>query len=375
MNVLQIVPELNAGGVERTTLEMAEALSKAGHTPHVASAGGRLETELAELGGVLHKFHVGSKNPLSLRRNTKALTEIIKGCNIDIVHARSRAPAWPAHGAAKATNTPFLTTYHGIYNARGRMKRRYNAIMAKGDIVIANSQYTKAHIMREHGTSANKITVIPRGVDMKLFDLAQLNRAEIETQFQTWNVPLEKIIILLPGRLTRWKGQLVAIEALSKLSDEHVLVCLGDAQGRKDYVQELKQKSDTLGVSDRVYFPGHCSNMPAAFACADVVISASTDPEAFGRVAAEAQAMQRPIIASAHGGSLETVKNGETGILVGPADPDALAAGIKRAIAWDDYDGDAARAHIMENFSKVHLQRSTLAVYGQLMLQAGHNAG
>lgn len=368
MNVLQIVPELNAGGVERTAIEMAEALVTAGHTAHVASAGGRLEGELEALGGYLHKFDVGSKNVFRYGRNKRALIDIIKTHNIDIVHARSRAPAWPGLAAAQATNTPFLTTYHGIYNAKSAIKKRYNAVMTHGSLIIANSHFTKAHIVSEHGTDPMKIRVIPRAVDMERFDLGALHPRNIEAQFKRWNVALEKTLVLLPGRLTRWKGQLVAIEAMSYLPDTYALVCLGDAQGRDDFVTELQQACAKYGLEDRVVFPGHSSDVPAALACADIVISASTDPEAFGRVAAEAQAMQRPIVATAHGGALETVLDGKTGFLVTPSNAKALADGIKTAADWPDYDGPAARAHILDNFSKQRLQRDTLAVYEELLL-------
>ncbi len=368
MNVLQIVPELNAGGVERTTIEVAQALAEDGYTPHVASLGGRMERELTSLGGVLHTFDVGSKNPLQLRRNTKQLIDIINNHAINIVHARSRAPAWPAYRAAKATSTPFVTTYHGIYNAKGPIKRRYNSIMAMGERVIANSEYTKAHIISEHGTDPDKITVIPRGVDLERFDLTKLIPDNIEDIYKAWEIDAGKTIILLPGRLTRWKGQKVAIEALKLLPESYVLVCLGDAQGRDDYVSELKRDCERFGLIDRVLFPGHSENMPAALACADVVISASTDPEAFGRIAAEAQAMQRPIVATAHGGSLETVMEEETGFLVPSGQSEALAKSIEKAVNWETYDGLAARTHIAENFSKKSLQAKTLDIYRQVML-------
>jgi len=368
MNVLQIVPELNAGGVERTTLEIAEALSQAGHTPHVASKGGRLENALKACGTVLHTFDVGSKNPLHLRRNTKTLIDIIRSNKIDIVHARSRAPAWPAQAAAKATGTHFVTTYHGIYNAKGRMKRRYNAIMAKGDIIIANSHFTKAHIIKEHGTDPNIITVIPRGVDLKHFDPDIVQKSEIKALRDAWDIAPDQILILLPGRLTRWKGQTTAIDALQYLPDHCVLVCLGDAQGRTDYVDSLWNQAKDLGVETRLRLPGHSSNMPVALSCADMILSASTDPEAFGRIAIEAQAMQRPIIATALGGSLETIIDGQTGHLINPENPKALASAIDKTLQWDDYDGRGARQHIVDHFSKAQLQTATIEVYKQLLV-------
>ena len=368
MNVLQILPELNAGGVERTTIEMAEALMAEGHVPHVASAGGRMEDELAALGGVLHRMDAGTKNPLRWRGIQKQVETVIRENDIDIVHARSRAPAWPAYAAAKNTGIPFLTTYHGIYNSGNRLKRHYNAIMTRGARIIANSEFTKAHIIREHGTDPDIITVIPRAVDLTAFDLEALDTDDVAAEFERWGLPLDLTFVLLPGRLTRWKGQLVAIEALSLLPDSFALICLGDAQGRDKYVEELRAKSKSLGVEARLSLPGHTRNVPAALAAADVVISASTDPEAFGRVAVEAQAMQRPVVATAHGGALETVVDNETGYLVPPGDAPALAKYIEKSANWSEYDGIAARRRIEANFSKARLQRDTLAVYRQLLL-------
>ncbi len=383
MNILQVLPELNAGGVERTTIEVAQALSEAGHGAaghgaHVVCNGGRLEDELRAAGGILHKLNVGSKNPMSLRGNTKALIDIIKTNKIDIVHARSRAPAWPAKAAAKATNTPFITTYHGIYNAKSGLKRRYNAVMAKGDIVIANSEFTKAHILKEHGVDIGKgegnIVVIPRGVDMSVFDPKLVTVKDVAAIRQEWGVGDNKTI-LLPGRLTRWKGQLVAVEALKLLGGKAVLVLLGDAQGRDDYVAEIETKAEALGVSNRLILAGHSRSMPAALMAADVVISASTDPEAFGRVMAEAQAMARLVVASDHGGARETIIDGAGGYLVTPSDSQALAEGIAKVLALPKtkYAARAktARKRIETEYSAAALKSATLAVYERALKNAG----
>ena len=363
MNVLQLVPELNAGGVEGTTLEVAEALIDGGHKAHVVSAGGRMEDELIRMGGILHKIDIGSKNIFSIFRSIRLLRAIIHEHKIDIVHARSRAPAWPAYHAARIEGVPFLTTYHGIYNSGSFLKTYYNSVMAKGEHIIANSEFTKAHIIKTHGTPPDIITAIPRGVDMAKFDPAQVSKKDITALRVRWNISSDQKVILLPGRLTRWKGPLVAIEALAQLPKNCVLVLLGDAQGRDDFVAELEAKAIELGVSDRVIKPGHSRDVPAALTAADVVISASTDPEAFGRVAAEAQAMQKPVVATAHGGALETVIDGMSGFLVPPSDAAALAEGIGRALDWQDYDGPAARARISAHFSTKSLQAKTLQVY------------
>lgn len=367
MNVLQVVPELNAGGVEGTTLEVAEALIEAGHSAHVVSAGGRMEDELLRMGGILHKTDIGSKNIFTLFRRIRLLRAIIHEHKIDIVHARSRAPAWPAYHAARIEGTPFLTTYHGIYNSGSAFKTYYNSVMAKGQHIIANSEFTKAHIIKTHKAPAERITAIPRGVDMERFDPAHIKEKDILAQRNRWGVSADQTIILLPGRLTRWKGQLVAVKALSRLPEDCVLVLMGDAQGREDYITEIRALSAKLGLSERVLLPGHSRDVPTALATADIVVSASTDPEAFGRVAAEAQAMGKPIIATAHGGSLETVIDHQTGFLVLPGDAGALAERIEQALAWPDYDPKAARARISAHFSTQNLQAKTLAVYKELL--------
>ncbi len=367
MNVLQTVPELNAGGVEATTLEIAQALIAKGHGAHVVSAGGRLEEALINMGATSHIANIGSKNILTVPKRIKLIRAIIKHCEIDIIHARSRAPAWPAFFAAKAENVSFVTTYHGIYNGRSGFKRYYNSVMARGVRIIANSDYTKAHIIKTHGTDAAKITVIPRGVDMARFDPAKFSAKDITAQRNRWRVSPKQKLILLPGRLTRWKGQLVAIEALAMLPENCALVLLGDAQGRDGYLAELKAKAKILGLGSRVIMPGHSRDMPTALAASDVVVSASTDPEAFGRVAAEAQAMQKPVVATAHGGALETVVGGQTGYFVPPGDAKALADGIRKALSWKDYNGLAARARIAANFSTESLQCKTLAIYKDLL--------
>ena len=367
MNVLQLVPELNAGGVEGTTLEVAQALIAEGHGAHVISAGGRLEDELLSMGGILHKADIGSKNLFTVFRRIRLLRAIIHEHKIDIVHARSRAPAWPAFHAARIEGVAFLTTYHGIYNSNSKLKTYYNSVMAKGVHIIANSEYTKAHIIKTHGTAAEKITAIARGVDMEKFDPAYISTKEILAQRNRWGVSPEQKVVLLPGRLTRWKGQLVAIEALAHLPQDCALILLGDAQGRDDFVAEIESKAKKLGVTPRLIKAGHSRDVPTALAAADVVISASTDPEAFGRVAAEAQAMEKPVVATAHGGALESVVDKKTGFLVTPSDAKALAEGIGKALAWKTYDGPAARARISAHFSTKSLQAKTLAVYNDLL--------
>jgi glycosyltransferase involved in cell wall biosynthesis len=366
LRVLQILPALDAGGVERTTVDMVEALMEKGHTAHVLSAGGRLQSEIEALGGLHHTANIGSKNILTILARVFYIRKLVKAHNINIIHARSRAPAWPAYFAAKLTKTPFVTTYHGIYNSKSFLKTFYNAIMAKGDVVIANSNFTKGHILKTHKISEAKITVIPRGVDMHVFDPNKVGQDGIIDQRKAWGDDNDKFVVL-PGRLTRWKGQLDALDALPLLPENCKLILVGDAQGRESYIDEIKDKITQLGLDNRVIIEGHRSDIPLIMASADVILSASNEPEAFGRVAAEAQAMQKPVVATALGGALETVLDSETGWLVPIKDSDSMAKAIKRALAWPSYDGPKTRSRIMRYFSRKSLQARTLAVYLQVL--------
>jgi glycosyltransferase involved in cell wall biosynthesis len=359
------LPALDAGGVERTTIEIAEALQEAGHKAFVVSGGGRLVSRLTKTGATHFTANIGSKQLLTFPWRVAAIRKLIVMNKIDLVHARSRAPAWAAWRAAVAEGVPFVTTYHGIYNEGFIGKRRYNSIMARGDRVIANSQFTADHILATHKTSARRITVIPRGVDMAVFDPAAVSPIRIEAVWKKWSVNPEDRVILLPARLTRWKGQINAIKALSRLPDDTILVCAGDPQGRESYVRELRQLAEKCGVAGRVRLPGHEPDMPAAYLAADRVTTPSIEPEAFGRTAAEAQAMGRWVVATNHGGAVDVVADGKTGALVPPDDPASLARALLGVPGT--YDGAKARARISHKFSKRALQRATLAVYAELL--------
>lgn len=360
-NVLQVLPALEAGGVERTTIEVADALIRDGQGAFIVSGGGRLVQRLTKTGATHFTMNIGSKRLLSFPWRVAALRKLIVTQEIDVVHARSRAPAWAAWRAAVAEGVPFVTTYHGIYNEGWPGKRRYNSIMARGDIVIANSRFTAEHVMATHDTPESRIRVIPRGVDMAMFDPEAVPAVRIQAVWDKWRVKTDDRVILLPARMTRWKGQTVAIRALAKLPENVVLVCAGDPQGRDAYVEELRKLARKLGVENRLRLPGHEIDMPAALMAADRVVTPSTDPEAFGRTAAEAQAMGRWIVASDHGGAVDVVGNSDFGALVPPGDADALARALLGVPGT--YDGQAARQRIAENFSKRALQAATLDVY------------
>ncbi|GGE44648.1 glycosyl transferase [Marinicauda pacifica] len=372
MNILQVIPELDAGGAERTTIEIAEAVTAAGGRALVASQGGRLERELSAAGGELVHLPVKSKNPWTIWRNAARLARLIREHEIDLIHARSRAPAWSAFWAAKRTGAAFVTTYHGTYNARSGLKRRYNSIMARGDRVIANSHFIGEHVTREHGVPADRLAVIPRGVDLARFDPARINQRAVQTLRAKWRVEPEQILILLPARLTRWKGQEHAIAALALIADQTsnaVLVCAGDAQGRSDYAETLRTKAEAAGIALRL--PGHVEDMATAYAAADLVLNPSIEPEAFGRSAAEAQALGRPVIVADHGGAREVVEHAVTGWRAPPGDDQVLADTIATALGQTpgarDTMARAARERVTDMFSKRALQEKTLRVYRELL--------
>lgn len=377
--ILQIIPELDAGGAERTVIEIAEAVVKAGGRALVASKGGRLELELEGRGGDLVKMDVASKNPLILYKNVKVLADLITTEHVSLVHARSRAPAWSALGATTRTETPFVTTYHGAYASTFAPKRAYNSIMTRGDIVIANSAWTGQHILETHEVDENKIVVIPRGVDFGEFDPDTVSEDRISKMRQHWGIGTdnERLLLVLPARFTAWKGQALALNALAALSAEEqkelVLVLVGDAQGRHGYLSQLQNMIAHHALVESTRLASHCEDMPAALAAADIVLSPSLKPEAFGRAAIEAAAMSRPVIAAAHGGALETVIDGVTGAQFEPGNAIALAGAIRSLVSLGQETrqsmGTAGRHHTLQNFSKEGLQAATLSVYSALIAQ------
>ena len=374
--ILQVIPALETGGAERTTLDVAAALVREGFTALVASRGGRMEDELAKSGGELIRMEAASKSPRVMLSNALSLRDLIRKRNVSLIHARSRAPAWSALTAASMADIPFVTTYHGIYNAGNPLKRFYNSVMIRADAVIANSQWTADHILREHKRKPKRLVVIPRGVDLEVFDPAAMPPDRTAQMRKEWGVGEDDFVALLPGRLTRWKGQGVLIDALALLKAKGALsnaraILAGDAQGRDDYEKELREKIETAGLSAHVFIVGHVSDMATAYAASDVVISASTDPEAFGRVAPEASAMAKPVIATDHGGARETVLTNVSGFLVPPGDAEALARALERVIATPPHGrvnmGMAGRAHIIRNYSRERMCNETIELYRALI--------
>lgn len=370
--VLQVLPALNSGGVERGTVEMTQAIMRAGGTALVASQGGKLAAGVERAGGRHIGLRLNSKDPWVIWRNAERLTEIIRRYDVQIVHARSRAPAWSALLACRRTGAHFVTTYHGLYGQELPGKRLYNSVMAKGERVIAISHYVAEHLVTQHSVDPARIRVIPRGVDPAVFDPDSIQPNRMARIMDAWRLSEGARTVVLAGRLTRWKGQSVLIDALAKLGRPDIYgVLVGSDRGHARYAASLIRQAERLGIGGQLRLVGECHDMPAALLLADVVVSASTKPEGFGRAVIEAQAMRRPVIATNHGGAVETVEQGVTGWLVPPADADALAGAIAHAFSLSDQEraefGYRARESVERSYTTSAMQQATLDVYAELL--------
>lgn len=375
--LLQVVPELDTGGAEQTTIDVAEAVVRAGGTAIVATRGGRMAARLEADGGRLTQMPVQSKNPLVMLGNAARLVEIIRREKVSVVHARSRAPAFSALWAAHFTDTPFVATYHGVYNAKSPMKRWYNAVMTRGDLVIANSDFTRDHVLAEHKVPDEKIVSIPRGIDLGRFTPTWVSPDRVEALRQAWGVsrndPRTKIV--LAARLSRIKGHLPTIEAAARLKsagrDDFLLLFVGDDQGRTEYRRELEEAVATGGLSDNIKIVGHCDDMPAAYLVGDAAMLPTLVPESFGRAAVEPQVMGKPVLASSHGGTTETVLPGETGWLAPPGDVEAWATALARVLdagpARLQAMGEVAANRARKLYSVDAMCAATLAAYEQVL--------
>ena len=377
--VLQVIPALESGGAERTTVELARAIVAAGGKALVATSGGRLCADIEKAGGRVILLPVASKNPLTILANRDRLIDILREQAVDILHARSRAPAWSAFWAAKATGAAFVTTWHGAYRAASPVKRLFNSVMARGDLVIANSEFT-ADAIRAAFPVGDRLKVIPRGADLSEFNPLAISRDRTGALRARWGLGEKpgSLALLLPGRLTDWKGHDVAIAALARMSAAATgvspafqLIFAGDEQGRGDFAGLLMRRVDELGLQQMIRWVGHCDDMPAAYALADIVLAPSTRPEAFGRVAVEAGAMGKVAIAAAHGGVRETIIDGETGLLVEPGSADALARAILKAASLGPDGrramGEKAQARIASHYSTQAMTAATLDAYRDVL--------
>ncbi|HWK44810.1 MAG TPA: glycosyltransferase family 4 protein [Stellaceae bacterium] len=370
--VLQVVPRLVTGGVERGTVEVAAALVQAGWKAVVASSGGLMVHDIERAGATHITLPLASKNPLVMRRNIRHLRAVIEQHEIDIVHARSRAPAWSAFYAARDAKRHFVTTFHNVYGSETKLKRRYNAVMARGERVIAISEFVARHAAAQYGVGPDRLRMIHRGVDVSRFDPEAVNPERLISLARAWRLDDSRPVIMLPGRLTRWKGHFDLVEAVTLLGRRDVQCLLvGGDMDRPDYRNELAARIEERGLGGVFHMVGDCRDMPAAYMLADVVISASSEPEGFGRVSVEAQAMGRPVVATDHGGSRETVLPGSTGWLVPPRDHMALAEAIASALSLGVAArialADRARAHVLAHFQSRAMCDATIGVYEEIL--------
>ena len=371
LTVLQLVPRLEAGGVERGTLEIASAIVRAGGRALVATAGGALERRVKALGAEVVHMNAASKNPLDILQNGWQLARLIREVGADVVHARSRAPAWSGLMAARRTGAAFVTTFHGAYSERMPLKRHYNSVMAMGRPVIAPSRFIGELVAERYGTAPGQVVVIPRGADLHVFSEERVSGHRAVDLARRWGLLEDtRPVIMMPGRLSRWKGGESVIDAaaiLKELRGPDFLVLLVGGETQEGFRERLERRIAALRVGDIVRPVGHCTDMAAALKLASLVVSASIEPEAFGRVAVEAQAMARPVIATDHGGARETVAPGETGWLYPPGDAEALAALLDDVLALSPEEraaiGRAGRARVAADFTVTAMQRRTLAVY------------
>lgn len=375
--LLQVVPSLETGGAEQSTLDVAEAVIRAGGRAIVASSGGRMVKLLKASGAEFVPMPVQTKNPLLGIVNAFRLAALVRRERVGVIHVRSRAPAFSTLWASKMTGAPMVATYHGAYPAKSGLKRWYNSVMTRGAAVIANSAFTREHLLAQHAVDPEKVVTIPRGLNLVRFDPAAVQVKRAAELRAAWGVAEadRRVRVLLPGRLTRLKGQLVLIEAAARLHAQgrrdFLILLVGDDQGRGAYRAEVQEAIAQAGLADAVRLLGHCDDMPAAYLAADIVAVPSTVPETFGRTAVEAQAMGRPVIASSLGGLTESVVPGESGWLAPPGDAqawaDALAtaldAGVQRRAAM----GKAGQERVRRLYALETMTDSTIQVYARLL--------
>ena len=379
IKVLQVIPKLGYGGAETGCYDIAHYLPENGCESFIVTSGGELTKFVDKKKVKLIKLPVHSKNPLLILINTILLIGIILFFKISIVHARSRAPAWSCLFATKLTNRKFVTTFHGTYNFSGNLKKFYNSVMVRSDLIIAGSNFIFSHIKENYSEflkSQKKFLVIFRGINVDYFDSSTKLENDEKNLLQKWNINDEKKIILMPGRLTSWKGQELFIEAINLVKIElgyeafHAVI-LGNDQGRDLYKKKLIRLTEQYHLTNQIKFIDHCEDMALAYKVSDIIVSASIEPEAFGRVAVEAQSMEKLIIASNIGGSNETIVDGKTGILFESGDAGSLSKKIIQAITMDDSSiksiGKEGRKNVIKKFNVEKMCFSTYSEYKKLL--------
>lgn len=367
MNIVQILPAFDEGGVEGETLDFAMYLAEQGHNSYVISEGGRLVRQLEAAGG--HHLtwpYVGNKSFRCLKY-INAFRKFFLEAGIDVIHLRSRLPAWLGYLAWKmmpAASRPILiTTFHGFYSINA-----YSAIMTKGERVVAVSKAIKDHILENYKVNESALEIIHGGCDMESFDPAVVSTKRVKVLQEEWGIPSGIPVIMLPGRLTQWKGQHIFIESLNLIKDlPFFAVCVGEIENGSSYVEKLRAMIDQYALGEKVHLVGHCSDIPAALLLSDVIISASSSkPEAFGKVAIEAMAMEKPVIATNHGGSLESVVDNITGWLIPPDDPKEMAGALRKVLNNKpllSQAGRMGRQRVLKHFTSDLMCEKTLSLY------------
>ena len=379
LKVLQVIPKLGYGGAETGCYDLAHYLSENNCYSYIVTSGGELLKFVNQKKVKLIKLPVHSKNPVLMFFNSIALIFIILFHNISIVHARSRAPAWSCLIATKITRRKFVTTFHGTYNFKNPIKKFYNSVMVRSNLVIAGSNFIFSHIKINYSKYLNlqkKFLVIFRGINVDYFDSSTTLDSEENDLLSSWGLNRDKKLILMPGRLAAWKGHETFIEALNLVNKElghqaFYAVILGSDQGRDVYAKKIKRLCEQYRLTSQLKFIEHCKNMPLAYKVSDLVVSASTEPEAFGRVAIEAQSMEKPIIASDIGGSNETIVNNETGFLFESNNPESLSKKIVQVLNLDKSRlksmGIEGRKNVIKKFNVEKMCFSTYSEYKKLL--------
>ena len=378
--ILQIIPSMEIGGAERTVLEITAFLKNTNYTSLVLTSGGKLIKDLEKLNIEVVQYPIDKKNPFLIIKNIIELKKIFIEKNIDLIHVRSRAPAWSAIFAARSLKIPIVTTWHGHVSNSSWFKKKYNSIMHKGNALIANSNYTAENINKIYKIDKDKIDIIPRGVNTENFKASNFSDEEKINIKKEWKVfDQNKIILLLPARLTRWKGHEVVIKAIGLLKNEEFfknIVCLfaGNQKGSERYIQNLKETIASLSLDDKIKLIGQVENMPLAYQVSNIILSPSIQPEPFGRIPIEAQASGKIIISSNAGAVKETIKSGQdsTGFKVKPNNSEELAHQIKLVIKMKDEDlqeiKKRAILNVKNNFSLETMCKKTLEVYNRLLI-------
>ena len=379
LKVLQVIPKLGYGGAETGCYDIAHYLPENGCKSFIVTSGGELLKFVDKKKVKVFRLPVQSKNPILILINAIILTFIILINNISIVHARSRAPAWSCLIASKITGRKFVTTFHGTYNFKSSLKKLYNSVMVRSDLIIAGSNFIFSHIKENYSNYLNqkkKLLVVFRGINVDYFDPTTKLETEEKKLLKQWEIEKDKKIILLPGRLTTWKGQEVFIEAINLVNIElgyeaFYAVILGSDQGRDLYKKKLIRLSEQYRLTKQLRFIDHCKDMALAYKVSDIIVSVSIEPEAFGRVAVEAQSMEKPIIASNIGGSNETVIDEKTGYLYEAGNAKSLSKKILKTLTIDETQlksiGIEGRKNIVQKFNVEKMCFSTYSEYKRLL--------